>query len=58
MSKISEDSLSNFVGMFRNVPALLEFRLEISFSISVTLTYSKLKRDSKETFSFITFILG
>ena len=50
MSKISEDSLSNFVGMFTNVPALLEFRLEISFSISVTLTYSKLKRDSKETF--------
>ena len=58
MSKISEDSLSNFVGMFTNVPALLEFRLEISFSISVTLTYLKLKRDSKETFSFITFILG
>ena len=47
MLQISEDSLSTFVGIFPNVPDFLEFKLEISFCISFSLTYLKLNRDSK-----------
>ena len=42
--QISEDSLT-FLRIFPNVPAFLEFRLEVSFCISSSLMYLKLKRD-------------